>query len=149
VTAANTARGQRGSTAVELLVALAVLAVGLGGLATMHRLIAGRTGGAARLAEAAAVAEAALEETRRLRWTELEGRFGPAPIDVELAAASGAGDRLYARHLRVEPLLRVSADLFRVRVEVSWAEGGAALGAAGAHDRTLALEALRTRQEAL
>jgi hypothetical protein len=57
---------------------------------------------------------------------------------------------VYDRRLLIEPLDEVSPDLFRVRIEVSWTDDGAAAGADdGIHDHTFVLETFRTRQEAM
>jgi len=144
------ADGQQGFTVIEVLITLAVTLIGLAGLMTLHHVISEGTGSAGRMAEASSVAESALEEVRQLRFSALETSFGPAPIDVDLEEAAGQGDRVYARHLLVEPLAAVSPDLFRVRIEVSWSDDGAAAGSDdGAHDHRFVVETFRTRQEAL
>lgn len=148
--AAASESGQRGFTVIEVLITLAVTLIGLAGLMTLHHVISSGTGTAARMAEASAIADAALEEVRQLRFTEIESRFGTLPVDAELEDAAGTGERVYQRRLLVQPLTAVSADLFRVRIEISWSDDGAAAGSDdGAHDHTFVLETFRTRQEAL
>jgi prepilin-type N-terminal cleavage/methylation domain-containing protein len=148
--ATRAADGQRGFTLIEILVTLAVTLIGLAGLMTLHHVISQGNSSAGRTTEASAVAESALEEVRQIPFATLESRFGVAPIDVELEEATGKGDHVYQRQLLVEPIDAVSPDLFRVRLEVSWTEDGAAAGSDnGAHDHTFVLETLRTRQEVL
>ena len=143
-------RHQRGFTLIEIMVTLAVSLVGLAGLMTLHHVVSQGTGSAARMAEASGIAETALEEVRQLAYTRIETLFGAPPIDAELEEAAGKGNRVYGRRLLIEPLDQVSADLFRVRVEVTWTDDGAAAGADdGAHDHTFVLETFRTRQEAM
>ena len=144
------ASDQHGFTLIEILATLAVTLIGLGGLLTLHHVISEGTGGSSRMAEASSIAEESLEEVRQLRFTVLETRFGAVPIDADLEQISGRGERVYDRRLLVEPLTGVSADLFRVRIEVTWTDGGAAAGSDdGAHDHTFVLETFRTRQEAM
>jgi prepilin-type N-terminal cleavage/methylation domain-containing protein len=144
------ARDQQGFTIMEVLITLAVTLIGLAGLMTMHHVITRGTGSAGRMAEASAIAEAALEEVRQLRFAQLETEFGAAPIDAELEQAAGRGERVYDRRLMVEAIDEVSPDLFRVRIEVTWTDDGAAAGAeGGAHDHRFVLETFRTRQEAM
>jgi prepilin-type N-terminal cleavage/methylation domain-containing protein len=141
---------ERGFTVIEVLVTLAVTLVGLAGLMTLHHVVSGGTGSAGRMAEASGIAESALEEVRQLAFATIEAQFGAPPFDVELEQAAGKGERVYDRRLIIDPLDEVSADLFRVRIEVSWTDDGAAAGSDdGAHDHTFVLETFRTRQEAL
>lgn len=144
------ARGERGFTVIEVLITLAVTLVGLAGLMTLHHVISEGTGSAGRMSEASAIAEAALEEVRQMHFSQLETAFGALPIDTDLEEAAGKGERVYARHLLIEALDAISPDLFRVRIEVTWADDGAAIGSDdGANDHTFVLETFRTRQEAL
>jgi prepilin-type N-terminal cleavage/methylation domain-containing protein len=144
------ARDQHGFTMIEILATLAVTLIGLGGLLTLHHVISEGTASSSQMAEASSIAEEALEEVRQLRFTALETRFGAVPIEVDLEPASGRNERVYERHLLVETLAAVSADIFRVRIEVTWTEAGAAAGSDdGAHDHTFVLETFRTRQEAM
>jgi hypothetical protein len=144
------ADGQRGFTVIDILITLAVTLIGLAGLMTLHHVISRGMASASRMAEASSIAEAALEEVRQLRFSRIQSLFGEPPIDVELEAAEGKGERVYGRHLMVEALDGVSVDLFRVRVEVTWSDDGAAAGSDdGVHDHTFVLETFRTRQEAL
>jgi prepilin-type N-terminal cleavage/methylation domain-containing protein len=141
---------ERGFTVIEVLVTLAVTLVGLAGLMTLHHVVSDSTGSAGRMAEASGIAEAALEEVRQLAFNRIETEFGAPPIDVELEQAAGKGERVYDRRLIIDPLDAVSADLFRVRIEVTWTDDGAAAGSDdGAHDHRFVLETFRTRQEAM
>jgi prepilin-type N-terminal cleavage/methylation domain-containing protein len=142
--------GQRGFTVIEILVTLAVTLIGLAGLMTLHHVVSQGNSSAGRTTEASAIAETALEEVRQIAFAQLETRFGVAPIDVALDEATGKGEHVYQRRLLVEPLDSVSPDLFRVRIEVSWSDDGAAAGSDdGAHDHTFVIETFRTRQEVL
>ncbi len=145
---ADDQQDQQGFTLIEVLITLAVTLIGLAGLMTLHHVVSDGTGSAARMAEASGIAETALEEVRQLAFTRIESQFGAPPVDVELEQAAGKGDRVYDRQLLIEPL--DSPDLFRVRIEVSWSDDGAAAGSDdGAHDHTFVLETFRTRQEAM
>jgi len=146
-TQTNPRLDQQGFTMIEVLVTLAVTLIGLGGLMTLHHVVSEGTGSASRMAEASAIAETALEEVRQLGFAQIESQFGVPPIDTELEEAAGKGERVYERRLLIDPLDSVSPDLFRVRIEVSWTDDGAASG--GDHDHTFVLESFRTRQEAL
>jgi prepilin-type N-terminal cleavage/methylation domain-containing protein len=142
--------GQQGFTMIEVLITLAVTLIGLAGLMTLHRVVSSGTASAARMAEASGIAETALEEVRQLAFTRIQSQFGAPPVDVDLEQAAGKGERVYDRRLLIEPLDEVSPDLFRVRIEVSWTDDGAAAGADdGIHDHTFVLETFRTRQEAM
>ncbi|HKE14208.1 MAG TPA: prepilin-type N-terminal cleavage/methylation domain-containing protein [Kofleriaceae bacterium] len=147
---ASDAEGQRGFTMIEVLVTLAVTLIGLAGLMALHHVVSEGNSSAGRTTEASAIAETALEEVRQLAFAQIETQFGTAPIDAELEDATGKGDHVYRRRLLIEPIDAVSPDLFRVRIEVSWTEDGAAAGSdEGAHDHTFVLETLRTRQEVM
>lgn len=146
----NADRGERGFTLIEVLITLAITLIGLGGLMTLHHVVSDGNSSASRMAEASAIAETALEEVRQRAFAQLVTELGAPPIDAELEEAAGRGERVYQRRLLIDPLDEVSADLFRVRVEVSWTDDGAAQGSDdGAHDHTFVLETFRTRQEAL
>jgi prepilin-type N-terminal cleavage/methylation domain-containing protein len=148
--AASAADGQRGFTMIEVMVTLAVTLIGLAGLMTLHHVVSEGNSSAGRTTEASAIAETALEEVRQLAFVQIETQFGTAPIDADLEEATGKGEHVYRRRLLIEPIDAVSPDLFRVRIEVSWSEDGAAAGSdEGAHDHTFVLETLRTRQEVM
>jgi prepilin-type N-terminal cleavage/methylation domain-containing protein len=148
--AATAAASERGFTVIEVLVTLAITLVGLAGLMTLHHVVSKGNASAARMAEASAIAETALEDVRQRVFSQLETAFGPVPIDAELEAADGTGERVYQRRLIIDPLDAASPDLFRVRIEVSWTDDGAAPGSDnGAHDHTFVLETFRTRQDIL
>src|SRR5262245_52285013 len=100
--------GQRGFTVIEVLITLAVTLIGLAGLMTLHHVISSGAGTAGRMAEASAIADAALEEVRQLHFTQIQTRFGAPPVDVELEDAEGTGTRVYHRRLLIDPLTSVS-----------------------------------------
>src|SRR5687767_11711941 len=103
---------QRGFTALELLLAAALVCVGVGGLVAVHAAQV-RAEKAGRVAiEAAAVADDFLEEALAARG---------APADQEAAPVVRAGVS-FRRVLYVSPV-GGAPTLWKLRAEVSW-EGG-------------------------
>lgn len=152
-------RPQRGFTLLELLITLGITTVGLMGLMSLHLSVARANDGAGRSAEANAIGTRTLEELRAMRVSDMMKTLtGTAttlpPVDTTiLGTVAGRNGVTYARRVQV---IANSTDttLWKLRVEVSWTDDGAAAGAtvngvAGALDHKLGTEVIRTNQEAL
>jgi prepilin-type N-terminal cleavage/methylation domain-containing protein len=148
-------RSERGFTLMELLVTLSVTTIGLIGLMGLHLSIARSNDDAARSAEAQAIATQELESLRAQlipdMMTTLAGTATALPpvTNTTLGTVTGRSGMTYRRVVKVTAP-STSSNLWLVRVEVSWTEDGAVAGANGGQlDHTLAVEVLRTVQEAL
>jgi prepilin-type N-terminal cleavage/methylation domain-containing protein len=154
-------RSERGFTLLELLMTLGVTTIGLVGLMALHVSIARSNEGASRAAEATQVGHATLETLRAARPGDMMDLLtgNPSqipPVDVAwcsrdngaiLATAVGRNGMTYRCRVVV---VTVASNLMRVRVEVGWTDDGAAQGALGGQlDHLIAVEVLRTYQEAL
>ncbi len=143
--------GEAGFSLIELLVAMTVTVIGLAGLlAVQVATVKGNLGGA-NLAEANVMCQQSIEQLRSMSMTEMQAKYGMLPIaGVDLGTMTGRAGQTYKRSLSAVELTAASADLVRLRVDVTWTEGGAAVGAEGGrYDHRLSLEFIRTRQEAL
>lgn len=144
-------RGRRGFTLLELLVTMAITTIGLVGLLGLHVVLTKSNVSASQSGEAVAIAQRSLEEYRNRTLLGLLDEFDAVdlPIDAALDTVAGRAGTTFERRLVVEQL-DVSSSLIKVRVEVTWAEDGAAVGAqGGALDHRIALEIVRTSEEAL
>lgn len=143
---------------------LGVTTVGLVGLLSLHLSIARSNDASARAAEAAQIGQGVLESLRAARKidmvTMLTGNpTDQAPIDVQWcrrvdgvveATAAGRNNMTYRCRVVVTALTAASPSLWRVRVEIGWTEDGAAQGAQGGSlDHLIAVEVIRTIEEAL
>ncbi|MGN6108008.1 MAG: type IV pilus modification PilV family protein [Kofleriaceae bacterium] len=148
-------RARRGFTLLELLITLGVTTVGLVGLLSLHLSIARGNDGASRAAEATQVGHATLEELRSARIPDMMQQLvgnptATPPVDLTLSTVAGRAGMTYRRRVVVTELTAASASLWKIRVEVEWTEDGAAEGAnAGAFDHRIAVEVIRTVEEAL
>lgn len=119
-------RGDGGFTLAELLAALAVIAVGLFGLATVFAGSTRATGAAGGRTQAIAVAAGELERLGALPYDDL-GLVGGDPPGTESATADRVvGNRVFAIATAVEwaPAGPDPWDRYkRVTVTVSWADG--------------------------
>jgi prepilin-type N-terminal cleavage/methylation domain-containing protein len=143
-------RGQAGFTMVELLVTLAVSAIGIAGLLALQITTVRTNATSSQAAEAVTVAERTIEEARGFSVDEMlvEYEAGALPIDYDFDQLTVAGrTTTYLRRILVEENPD-STDLLRIRVEVYWAEEGRDVNDL-ANRHTVALEILRTRQETL
>lgn len=147
--------GERGFTLMELLITLGVTTVGLVGLLSLHLSVVRGNDGASRSAEGSVIATQELESLRAQRipdmMTTVAGNATALPPQTlsTLGTVSGRSGMTYRRLVKVTAPT-ISPNLWLVRVEVSWTEDGATPGAgSGAFDHTLAVEVLRTIQEAL
>ncbi len=151
-------RGQRGFTLLELLITLSVTTIGLVGLLALHQSVVRGNDGASRSAEAQQIGMSEIEALRALR---LDGQFGMMklltgsmdfilPTPPQSKGVLGRGGVPYTVTTTVVAIPGASASLMRIRVVTSWAEGGGTLGSNGGQlDHSLALEIIRTQQEAL
>jgi type IV pilus assembly protein PilV len=144
-------RGERGFTLLELLVTMGVTVIGLAGLLALHVTTLRGNDVAGRSGEAISLAQQQLEALRDSTIKDLLDNLGNGDeVDRDLDTVAGRGGMTYRPHVIVEPLPEASADLYRVRVEMSWTDDGAAEGAEnGVHDHTVSLEIIRTKQELL
>ncbi len=148
-------RAQRGFTLLELLITLSVTTIGLIGLLSLHLSVARGNDGASRSAEAQQIGAGVLEGLRAQSVTAmmqtLTGNPGAAPpVTAPVITAPGRGGMTFRIIRSVAALNGSSTSLWRIRVETAWTEDGAAAGANGGQlDHTLALEVVRTTEEAL
>lgn len=146
---------QRGFTLLELLLTLGVTTIGLVGLLSLHLSVARGNDGASRFSEGTQIANTTIESLRAQRiadmLTTLTGSaLSNPPIDVTLTTVAGRAGMTYSRRVVVTALNGASTSLWRIRVEVSWAEEGAAIGSAGDPlTHVVAAEVIRTVEEAL
>lgn len=143
-------RGEGGFTMVELLVTLAVSAIGVAGMLALQLTSVRTNASSAQSAEAVTVAERTIEEARGLTLDEMyiEYEDPDLPIDYDFGATTVAGrTTTYLRRIQIEENPD-SVDVIRIRVEVMWAEDGRDVNDVATR-QTLSLEILRTRQETL
>ena len=149
-----TRRGEAGFTLLELLITMAVTIVGLMGLMALHLTTTRGNDLASRSAEGVTVAQRTLEDLRSLpvkdMFGELTGdRNAPTPIDVTMDTVSGRSGMTYRRRVFVDEMAAASPDILRLRVEVNWTDDNIPNNTDQTREHTIALEILRTRQEAL
>lgn len=157
-------RRDGGFTLIELLMTLGVTTIGLIGLLSLHLSIVRGNESASRTAEAAQIGHATLESLRAAPQVSdiaalLTGNPADAPpFDVpwcrraggvvEATAVGRNGMTYRCRVVVIE--LPASPDLLRIRVEIGWTDDGATQGTQGGiFDHLIAVELIRTRQEAL
>lgn len=147
------ASGQRGFTLLELLITLSVTTIGLIGLVSLHLSIARGNDGASRSAEAQQITATRLEALRALRFGDLMQLFtgsqtGSYPTATKTWPVQGRNRLTYSVTAWVDSLPAASASLMKIRVETTWTEDGGALGVNPALDHKLALEVIRTKEDA-
>lgn len=148
-------RGQRGFTLLELLITLSVTTIGLVGLLALHLSVVRGNDGASRSAEAQQIGATTLESLRAQRldamMLALTGNTDVVlPTAPKVTTVVGRGGRPYKVTTTVDVPPGLSTSLVRIRVVTSWTEDGATPGASnGQFDHALALEVIRTREEAL
>ena len=142
---------QRGFTLLELLITLSVTTIGLVGLLSLHLSVTRGNDGASRSAEAQQIGAATLESLRAMRIDVMFKVTGtpvpPLPTAPYVTTATGRGGVPYTVTTTVVALTAASTSLIRIRVVTSWTEDGGTAG--GQLDHALALEVVRTREEAL
>jgi prepilin-type N-terminal cleavage/methylation domain-containing protein len=145
-------RRQRGFTLLELLITLAITVIGLTGLLSLFVVTAKGNTTTSQSGEAVAVAEATLEEIRNLSLPAMYAQFGVAslPIDANLDTVAGRAGVTFSRRVQITEMTATSTNLVKLRVEVSWTDAGAAVGAnGGMHDHRISFELIRTGTEQL
>ena len=143
-------RGESGFTMVELLVTLAVSAIGVAGMLALQLTTVRTNATSSTSADAVTIAERTIEEARGLSVDEMLFEYEAAalPIDHDFGLQTVSGrTATYLRRILVEEN-EDSDDLLRIRVEVTWADDGRDVNDP-AYRHTVSLEILRTRQEAL
>lgn len=160
------ARGQRGFSLIEILVAMTVTIIGLAGLMSVYTTAVQGNSRAARTVMASTIAQQTMEELRSLpvqtpvvgyQGDTLESKVGGAfpAFDHPLADVTAPDGTLFKRAVTVEPIAVPSqplSQLLRIRLVVSWADEGADVTAAGTDPRLkhdIVLESIRTRQDLL
>jgi prepilin-type N-terminal cleavage/methylation domain-containing protein len=149
------AHGQRGFTLLELLITLSVTTVGLVGLLALHQSVVRGNDGASRSAEAQQIGATTLESLRAQRidamMKTLTGSTALAlPTAPHVTTAVGRGGMTYTVTTTVDQPPGAPPGLIRIRVVTSWTEDGGTRGAMGGQlDHALALEVIRTPEEAL
>jgi len=152
--AVRASRAQRGFTLLELLITLSVTTIGLVGLLALHVSVARGNDGASRSAEAQQICATQLEALRAQSALKMmESLTGNAnslpPVTGPVFTAQGRGGMTYTI-TRSVAAVGASTSLWRVRVVTQWAEDGGALGSNGGQlDHSVALEVIRTVEEAL
>ena len=150
----GSARSPRGFTLLELLITLSVTTIGLVGLLALHLSVVRGNDGASRSAEAEQIGTATLESLRAQRsdamMKTLTGNpTATPPTAPYITKVVGRGGMAYTVTITVDAPLITSPSLLRLRVVTSWTEDGGARGASGGQlDHALALELLRTQEEA-
>jgi prepilin-type N-terminal cleavage/methylation domain-containing protein len=146
-------RGQRGFTLLELLITLSVTTIGLVGLLSLHLSVARGNDGASRSAEAQQMCVSELETLRATSYNNLLILLaGPGTgfPRTRTAVLVGRGGFPFTVTSTLTDLPTISSGLLKIRVVTTWAEEGATFsGGSGAFDHSLALEVIRTVQEAL
>jgi prepilin-type N-terminal cleavage/methylation domain-containing protein len=147
-------RRQRGFTLLELLITLSVTTIGLVGLLSLHLSVSRGNDGASRSAEAQQLCVSELEALRAMSFvTLMQTLAGNTPTSfprTRTANVTGRGGMPFTVTTTLTDIPAVSANLLKIRVVTTWAEDGAAFsGGGGTFDHSLALEVIRTVQEAL
>ncbi len=148
-------RSARGFTLLELLVTLTVTTIGLVGLLALHLSVSRGNDGASRAAEAEQIGATTLESLRAqspqdMMLTLTGNAFAIPPQTVALPTVTGRAGMPYTRTVMVTPVGGVSSALWKIRVETTWTEAGGAAGAAGGvYDHKIAVELIRTLEEAM
>ena len=149
------AGGERGFTLLELLITLSVTTIGLIGLLSLHLSVARGNDGASRSAEAQQIGAGILEGLRSQSATQMmQTLTGNAnsqpPVTAPVVTATGRANMTFTVQRSVTALTGASSNLWKIRVVTSWTEDGGTAGAIGGQlDHSLALEVIRTVEEAL
>jgi prepilin-type N-terminal cleavage/methylation domain-containing protein len=149
------AKGQRGFTLLELLITLSVTTIGLIGLLSLHLSVARGNDGASRSAEAQQIGAGILEGLRSQSANGMLAALScasppPPTCTAPVFTVAGRAGMTFTVARSVTALSGASSNLWRVRVVTSWAEDGGTLGSNGGQlDHSLALEVIRTVEEAL
>jgi prepilin-type N-terminal cleavage/methylation domain-containing protein len=148
-------RSQRGFTLLELLITLSVTTIGLIGLLSLHLSVARGNDGASRSAEAQQIGAGIIEGLRAQSATgmmaTLTGNAATVPpVNAPVITFAGRAGMTFTVNRSVTALAGASSNLWKIRVVTSWTEDGGTAGANGGQlDHSLALEVIRTVEEAL
>jgi prepilin-type N-terminal cleavage/methylation domain-containing protein len=147
--------GQRGFTLLELLITLSVTTIGLIGLLSLHLSVARGNDGASRSAEAQQIGAMVIEGLRSQSATAMMSTLTGSsttqpPVTAPVITFTGRANMTFTVQRSVTALTGASSNLWKIRVVTSWTEDGGTLGANGGQlDHALALEVIRTVEEAL
>lgn len=145
----------RGFTLLELLITMSVTTIGLIGLLSLHVSVSRGNDGASRSAEAQQIAVTELESLRALGLVPMMAALtGSAsltfPTAPRVRTTTGRGAMTYTVTTQASTLPGTSASLVKIRTVVSWTDDGGTAGSNGGQlDHQLALEVIRTMEEAL
>lgn len=148
-------RSERGFTLLELLLTLTVTTIGLVGLLALHLSVSRGNDGASRSAEAQQISTTTLESLRAQSTADmmltLTGNAAAVPPQtVTLPTVAGRAGMTYTRTVTVTSVPGASTNLWKIRVVTGWTEDGGSAGAAGGlYDHFIAVEVIRTLEEAL
>ncbi|HZJ68098.1 MAG TPA: prepilin-type N-terminal cleavage/methylation domain-containing protein [Kofleriaceae bacterium] len=148
-------KGQRGFTLLELLITLSVTTIGLIGLLSLHLSVTRGNDGASRSAEAQQIGAGILEGLRAQSATRMMGdltgsQASVPPVVAPVITVTGRAGMTFTVARSVTALTGASTNLWKIRVVTSWAEDGGTFGSnGGTLDHSLALEVVRTVEEAL
>jgi type II secretory pathway pseudopilin PulG len=156
-----------GFTITELLVALTVTVIGLAGLLSLHVTTVRGNASASRSLEANAIAEESLEILRSKTIGDMEQYFGPItttdvvyhwdgddgddspPGDFGPSVIAGRANQSYRRLVHFKLVDASQPNLIWIQAEVIWNEQGPVPATASAAERSLKVETIRARIEAL
>jgi prepilin-type N-terminal cleavage/methylation domain-containing protein len=146
---------ERGFTLLELLITLSVTTIGLIGLLSLHLSVARGNDGASRSAEAQQIGAGILEGLRAQSATGMMSTLTGSsttvpPVNAPVITFAGRAGMTFTVNRSVTALAGASSNLWKIRVVTSWTEDGGTAGAnSGQLDHSLALEVIRTVEEAL
>lgn len=155
---------EAGFTVIELLVALTVTIIGLAGLLSLHVTTVRGNASASRSLEAVSLADESLEILRSKTIGDIEQAYGltltTSVQSVEFGATTptsafgpslitGRANQQYNRRLHLKILDATQPNLIWVQAEVVWNEGAPPPSFPAAGERSIKVETIRSRSEAL
>lgn len=108
---------------MEVLIAIALMGIGLAGLMAMHSTMTRENRAATVLGAASTVGQDTLENLRSRSIAALEAEFGPLPINTTLPDVESDSGVQLARAVQVMAVPGTT-ELYRMRVNVSWEDRG-------------------------
>ncbi|HEX7840407.1 MAG TPA: prepilin-type N-terminal cleavage/methylation domain-containing protein [Kofleriaceae bacterium] len=154
------ALGPRGFTLLELLITLSVTTIGLLGLVSLHVSVVRGNDGASRSAEAQQITVNRLESLRAQRLVDMMRTLTGAPVPPpapppapattppQISKVAGRANMTYTVTATATTLADVSSSLIKIRVVTTWTEDGGGSGANALLTHALALEVIRTLEDA-